>query len=256
MGFPFIHSVQALILLTISLRSRGRDGQSSLTIALAIRIAQSLGLQYASSLSGSPLGAVIWNALLSLDTMSSMESGKVRVIRESDIDQKPSSAPHNPEWEQYSPYFTSLTSLCGITGQLRVTGRLSMMGTVHENRERALAQCVKLNETLRAWHNGLPADIEYTLQPLMDLYYLEVRANERNNRNSTCHQRPAKQYFSCYIMSLYHQTVIWVNWVSLVTHPEAYKREIALHHPPDSETIAICSPASHSVYPLPPRSSK
>ncbi|KAL3440777.1 hypothetical protein BJX65DRAFT_314430 [Aspergillus insuetus] len=201
MGFPFIHSVQALILLTISLRSRGRDGQSSLTIALAIRIAQSLGLQYASSLSVSPLGAVIWNALLSLDTMSSMESGKVRVIRDGDFDQKPSSAPHNPEWEQYSPYFTSLTSLCGITGQLRVIGRLSMMGTVHENRERALAQCVKLNETLRAWHNGLPADIEYTLQHLI------------------------------YIIS----RVIWVNWVSLVTHPEAYKSEIALHHPPDSE---------------------
>ncbi|KAL3464918.1 hypothetical protein BJX64DRAFT_286105 [Aspergillus heterothallicus] len=92
MGFPFVRSVQALILLTISLRIRGKDGQSSLTIALAIRIAQSLGLQYAPSLFGSPLGAVMWNTLLSLDTMSSMESGKARVIRDRDTSLKSNSA--------------------------------------------------------------------------------------------------------------------------------------------------------------------
>ncbi|KAL2801749.1 hypothetical protein BJX63DRAFT_438528 [Aspergillus granulosus] len=59
MGFPFVRPVQALIVLTVSLRSRGRDGQSSLTIALAIRMAQSLGLQYASRLSKTPLDAVV-----------------------------------------------------------------------------------------------------------------------------------------------------------------------------------------------------
>ncbi|KAL2783219.1 hypothetical protein BJX66DRAFT_345144 [Aspergillus keveii] len=214
MGFPFIRSVQALIVLTISLRSRGRDGQSSLTIALAIRMAQSLGLQYPSRLAKTPLDAVIWNALLCLDTISSMESGKARVIRDGEFDQQPNTAPsrspNTPGWEQYSPYFTSLTSLCGITSRLRVTGRLSMVGNVHENRERTLDRCIKLNETLRAWYSGLSADID------------------------TSQQKSATRYFSCYIMSLYHQTVIWTNWVSLVTHPEAYESEIARHHSLDS----------------------
>ncbi|KAL2801639.1 hypothetical protein BJX63DRAFT_438622 [Aspergillus granulosus] len=143
-----------------------------------------------------------------------MESCRVRVISDAEFDQQPDTAPsgsrNTPGWKQYSPYFTSLASLCGITSRLRVTGHLSMVGDVHENRERTLDRCIKLNKTLRAWYSGLPAEID---------------TSQRNSAN---------RYFSCYIMSLYHQTVIWANWVSFVTHPEAYESEIARHYPSGS----------------------
>jgi hypothetical protein len=91
---PYLESVQALLLLTVALKARNKDGCGGQSLAQAIRIAQSLGINYASvpktetipgesvSLNDSNLDARCWWVCYCLEQMNGLEIGRPSLIRE------------------------------------------------------------------------------------------------------------------------------------------------------------------------------
>jgi hypothetical protein len=91
---PYLPSVQALLLLTVALKSRNRDGCGGQSLAQAIRIAQSLGLNHANiakmetipgesvSVSDGNIDAYCWWVCYCLEQMFGLEIGRPILIRE------------------------------------------------------------------------------------------------------------------------------------------------------------------------------
>ncbi|KAM5354629.1 hypothetical protein ACJ41O_001276 [Fusarium nematophilum] len=119
-SFPYIGSVQALLLLVIALRGRGKEGQSWHLLGQATRIAHSLGLHrqvWASSPDHSSpaqptraLHSRLWWVCYSLDKLMELETGRPSAMAEFDCDQP---LPDG-KTSDLSPYFMRWVSLSQI----------------------------------------------------------------------------------------------------------------------------------------------
>jgi hypothetical protein len=98
-SMPYFSSVQAMLLLTVALRSRNKDGAAWQILGQAIRVAQSIGLhrrvdgevvENPSSvkiLGNSDLDARVWWTCYCLEKTMGLEVGRPVSIRDSDCDQ-------------------------------------------------------------------------------------------------------------------------------------------------------------------------
>jgi hypothetical protein len=98
-SFPYLESVQALLLLTVALKARNKDGCGGQSLAQAIRVAQSLGMNHATvpktetipgetvPLNDNDLYARCWWVCYCLEQMNGLEIGRPNLIREIHCDQ-------------------------------------------------------------------------------------------------------------------------------------------------------------------------
>ncbi|PKS08476.1 hypothetical protein jhhlp_004859 [Lomentospora prolificans] len=133
---PYLTSVQALLLLSLSLRSRCKDGQGWHVLAQAIRIAHSIGLHRHIRLRANQINEVseypelglkgrVWWSCYALEKLMEIETGRPSAIDDDDIDQVlPSQGAQrdpneghelftdrDPTQEQYPQHITSFLSL-------------------------------------------------------------------------------------------------------------------------------------------------
>lgn len=109
-AFPYFSSVQAMLLLTIALRARNKDGAAWQTLGQAIRIAQSIGLHrrvdsgivYTPETrvrddDGEEIGSRVWWICYCLEKTMGLEVGRPISIRDVDCNQvkPPTEAGHN-----------------------------------------------------------------------------------------------------------------------------------------------------------------
>lgn len=123
---PYLTSVQALLLLTITLKSRNKDGCGAQSLGQAIRIAQSLGLNHGSiketttvhgerSLvdDSTDVAACCWWVCYCLEQMFGLEIGRPTLIKESDCYQALPQAMYRT-----TNFFRNWTALCQIQNRL------------------------------------------------------------------------------------------------------------------------------------------
>lgn len=173
-AMPYLPSVQALLLLSIALRERTKDGSAWQTISQAIRIAQSLGLHRfrARNVSGihePELDARVWWTAYCLDKVMSFETGRSSMIDDEDCSQ---TLP--------KPYYNSYFGECGeakgpdcfgaFIGLARVQSAISKRLFRQSARSRTPSQLLyetgELDHSLCDWLETVPPEI----RPGRDLF--------------------------------------------------------------------------------------
>ncbi|KAK2055592.1 fungal-specific transcription factor domain-containing protein [Colletotrichum caudatum] len=174
-SIPYLASVQALLLLTIALRGRGKEGQGWQTLGQAIRIAHSIGLHRHASTrhagntpeagpsAPSPgyqadcrLHSRVWWACYNLEKLMELETGRPAAIHDSDCDHRPPDPVPVPGAGTID-YFQPWTSLSRIISSIsahiyRRSGRSQASRTL-------LGDTVRLDSALTEWAQSLPPEI-------------------------------------------------------------------------------------------------
>jgi len=167
-AMPYLASVQALLLLTLILRNRNKDGASWSCLGQAICIAQSLGLhqrvQRASSTqmltesSDEDLCARIWWIAYTLERTMALETGRSSLIREEECDQiMPSSSSAVPGRDCIFDYFQALIRLAQIKARA-----ISLLYGGKKERKSVRALLIEMGEIDRAlvdWTESFPESI-------------------------------------------------------------------------------------------------
>ncbi|KAL0939814.1 fungal specific transcription factor domain-containing protein [Colletotrichum truncatum] len=188
---PYLASVQALVLLTIALRGRSKEGQGWQTLGQAIRIAHSIGLhRHASTKSPhnapqradsapSPgyqgnrkLHGQLWWSCYTLEKLMELETGRPSAIHDSDCDQtlpEPvpvpaagiamsiGSSPEGQADRQTIDYFQPWASLTRIISSIsaHIYGRSGQA----KSPRILLGGTVRLDSALTEWAQSLPPEI-------------------------------------------------------------------------------------------------
>ncbi|KAM5364988.1 hypothetical protein ACJZ2D_011248 [Fusarium nematophilum] len=220
-SFPYIGSVQALLLLVIALRGRGKEGQSWHLLGQATRIAHSLGLHrqvWASSPDHSSpaqptraLHSRLWWVCYSLDKLMELETGRPSAMAEFDCDQP---LPDG-KTSDLSPYFMRWVSLSQIVSQ------------ISENvyRRKASSSLGLLSEIAR---------LDQALLDWLDNSSEESRQRRKSISDGGC--TGAEPLFEHFLSVQYYQAQITLLRASLI-FPEASfaieikKRETQLKNP-------------------------
>ena len=124
-GSPYFSSVQAMLLLTLALRGRNKDGAAWQTLGQAIRIAQSIGLhrRVDCGVISTPkmhvhedreerLGSLVWWTCYCLEKSMGLEVGRPIAIRDTDCNQV------QPAEEAENKYIISWIGLAQIQSRL------------------------------------------------------------------------------------------------------------------------------------------
>lgn len=167
-AIPYVTSVQALLLLTIVLRGRNKDGASWSTLGQAIRIAQSIGLHRyisrpvkdiraknagntAPSAKQQNLHSRIWWTAYCLERIMELETGRPSAIQDSECDQiLPTYAQENGSFD----YFGALIGLAKL--QTQISDRLYRRKSVKRRTEQLLHDTGMLDRALLDWAEKLP----------------------------------------------------------------------------------------------------
>ena len=174
LAVPYLNSVQALLLLSIALRSRGKDGASWAALGQAIRIAQSIGLhRHISRADGDPfrgsepsadeartsdLHSRIWWTAYKLEKLMALETGRPSSIQDSECDQI---LPRPPTIGKQSAmmfdFFGALISLAKI--QTRIFELLYQKKKARSSTEQLLHEMGRLDRALLDWAGSIPEEI-------------------------------------------------------------------------------------------------
>jgi hypothetical protein len=156
---PYVSSVQALILVSVALRGRHKDGAAWNIIGLAIRIAQSTGLHrqlHENQIldTGSReyrrdviLDARIWWACYCLEKMMALESGRPSCIQDSECDQM--TPPADPDHD----IFRHWIGLAQI--QSRINEQLYHPYQTSRRSEDLLRYIAQLDSDLGKWEDSV-----------------------------------------------------------------------------------------------------
>ncbi|KAJ3516731.1 hypothetical protein NM208_g14805 [Fusarium decemcellulare] len=122
-SFPYLASVQALLLLAFALHGRGKEGQSWHLLGQSIRIAHSLGLHrhISSSKPKTELHSRIWWTCYAFEKMMELETGRPSAIMDFDCDQilpKPNENSPLQEEGVTNSYFTQWITLSRVSSQI------------------------------------------------------------------------------------------------------------------------------------------
>ncbi len=184
LAMPYVESVQALLLLSIVLRSRNKDGASWGTLGQAIRMAQSIGLHRQISSSNNSdsrqprteeqadLHARIWWTAYCLERTMELETGRPSAIQDSECDQiLPAFSPFAVQDVASFDYFRALIDLAKI--QTQISDRLYRKKLVKRQTEQLLHDSGLLDRALLDWAEKLPEGIRY----IISLSYICVTTN-------------------------------------------------------------------------------
>lgn len=205
-GSPYIESVRSLLLLSVALRGRGKEGQSWQILGQAIRIAHSIGLHRRASFHSSRNATAksdatntsgdvqvrLWWACYGLEKLMELETGRPSAISDFDCDQ---SLPDSKARQEY-PYFTRWSSLSRIVSQ------------ISENLYRKKA----------ASSYALLQEISRLDQTLLD-WLQEASANTQiSHKMSTGTSTDIEQVFANFLSIQYHQVSLSTCQLSFTTH--------------------------------------
>ncbi|KAK2025682.1 fungal-specific transcription factor domain-containing protein [Colletotrichum zoysiae] len=185
-SIPYLASVQALLLLAIALRGRGKEGQGWQTLGQAIRIAHSIGLHRHASTrhtgntpeaAPSPgyqadrrLHSRVWWACYNLEKLMELETGRPAAIHDSDCDHQPpdpvpipnagivslSVSEHHKD-RQTIDYFQPWTSLSRIISS--ISAHIYRRSGQSQTSRMLLGDTVRLDSALTEWAQSLPPEI-------------------------------------------------------------------------------------------------
>jgi len=173
LAIPYVDSVQALLLLTIALRGRNKDGASWGTLGQAIRMAQSIGLHRniaPSTSSGTTQSVVasetadlhsrIWWTAYCLERIMELETGRPSAIQDAECDQVlPKFSPKTTDKVGCFDYFEALIGLAKL--QTQISDRLYRKKTMKRRTEQLLQDSGMLDMALLNWADSLPEGIRY-----------------------------------------------------------------------------------------------
>ncbi|KAK8062561.1 hypothetical protein PG997_014658 [Apiospora hydei] len=219
-ALPYIGSVQAALLLVITLRGRGKEGQGWHLLGQAIRTAHSIGLhRHISTHDTRPrrgtvepgykadlqLHGRLWWTCYSLEKLMEMETGRPSAIADYDCDQV---LPRQKYAAHEAPdYFGIWVSLSQILGRI----------SEHIYRKRQTSSYVLFNETgkldkaLTDWAASLPE----SLRPGQETSVLDHHGDQ--------------QHIAAFISIHYYQAQITLFRASLIFSAQSYADEVRLY---------------------------
>lgn len=226
-ALPYLGSVQALLLLVLALRGRGKEGQGWHVLGQAIRTAHSIGLhRHISTHDTRPrrgtepgykadlqLHGRLWWTCYSLEKLMEMETGRPSAIADYDCDQvlpRRKYAAHEPP-----DYFGIWVSLSQILGRI----------SEHIYRKRQTSSYVLFNETgkldkaLTDWAGSLPE----SLRPGQETPITSLDHHSGDDNQS--HQ----QHIPAFISIHYYQAQITLFRASLIFSAQSYADEVRLY---------------------------
>ncbi len=163
---PYLSSVQALLLLSIALKVRNKDGSAWHVVGHAVRAAQSLGIHRSRKTDSQPndnlqLDARAWWTAYCLDKIMGFETGRPSAIDDEDCNQQMPSAFLVPAsgysgGNQGSDCFIALINLAKI--QSRISKRLFKFKAAN-NSAQILQEIGELDHSLISWLETVPPDI-------------------------------------------------------------------------------------------------
>ncbi|KAK1992422.1 fungal-specific transcription factor domain-containing protein [Colletotrichum falcatum] len=170
---PYLASVQALVLLTVALRGRSKEGQGWQALGQAIRIAHSIGLhrhastrhsgstpEAAGASAPSPgyqadrkLHSRVWWACYNLEKLMELETGRPAAIHDSDCDHRPP----DPNDRRAVDYFQPWSSLSRIISS--ISAHIYRRPGQSQTSRVLLGDTVRLDSALTDWAQSLPPEI-------------------------------------------------------------------------------------------------
>jgi hypothetical protein len=211
-ALPYLPSVQALVLMSLALRGRSKEGQGFQVLGQAIRIAHSIGLhryipgEEANGTENSnnysrdaELHARVWWSAYSLEKLVELETARPSAIRNSDCDQV---LPGN-SIDASIDYFTHWVSLASIFGH--VSDLLYRTKRHHQSALQLLQSVGKLDRALTEWTNSLPEEI----RPGNDLFCT-----------------PQDLHLATFLSMQFHQAMITLHRAALVFPSLEYAKQI------------------------------
>ncbi|KAH7555928.1 fungal-specific transcription factor domain-containing protein [Bipolaris maydis] len=211
---PYLTSVQASLLLAVTLRHRYKDGQAWHVLAQAIRIAHSIGLhrniRSRSASASRPINLTgtqahvstqrrIWWSCYALEKVMELESGRPSAINDDDVDQLPP--------DDFPEVFSEWIKLSRIFGQItRDVYRQHSSSASH-----LLSKIGRLDQQLSEWVNATP---EY-LKPGHGLFTSQGIARQSD-----------QQHISSFIALQYYQAQITLLRASIVFSTHSFTAEV------------------------------
>ncbi|KAF4967072.1 hypothetical protein FSARC_5364 [Fusarium sarcochroum] len=211
LSFPYMSSVQALVLLAIAMRARGKEGQCWHLLGQAIRIGYSIGFHRRVILSNptgdSPsqvdrqLHSRVWWACYALEKTMQLETGRPSAIEITDCDQ-----PLPDSSSGLSMYFIRWVSLSLIIGKI----------SEHIFQRRAessydfLSGISELDQTLVDWLDETPDD---------------AKTGQGTTKSSE------ERSFTIFLSLQFHQAQITLLRPSLIFLEASFTNEIQKHGP-------------------------
>ncbi|KAK8063621.1 hypothetical protein PG996_008273 [Apiospora saccharicola] len=228
-ALPYLGSVQALLLLVIALRGRGKEGQGWHVLGQAIRTAHSIGLhRHVSTHDTRPrrgtepgykadlqLHGRLWWTCYSLEKLMEMETGRPSAIADYDCDQvlpRRSYAAHEPP-----DYFGIWVSLSQILGRI----------SEHIYRKRQTSSYVLFNETgkldkaLTDWAGSLPE----SLRPGQETPIISIEHHSGDDDQT----QQQHQHIAAFLSIHYYQAQITLFRASLIFSSQSYAAEVRLY---------------------------
>ncbi|EXF85178.1 fungal specific transcription factor domain-containing protein [Colletotrichum fioriniae PJ7] len=240
-SIPYLASVQALLLLSIALRGRSKEGQGWQTLGQAIRIAHSIGLHRHASTrhsrnqpdtgasAASPgyqanrkLNSQVWWVCYTLEKLMELETGRPSAIHDSDCDQKlpepvpvpapatlsASSPPGAQADRQTIDYFQPWASLSRIISS--ISAHIYRRSGQSQTSRILLGDTVRLDTALTEWAQSLPA---------------EIRPPGPNSGNADLCDT-GHQHFAIFLAIHYHHALISLHRAALVFPESMYRTHI------------------------------
>jgi hypothetical protein len=259
LNYPYLSSVQALFLMSLAFRSRAKDGQASLTLALAIKMAQALGLHRNKPPSPSEgkttsaefsnaqsiLHSRIWWSLYCLDIICAMESGIPRLINDADCNQPVLGMAHCLEHQtQDLYYFHALVDLCKVVSSLEVL-RFDASGVESDKRKHILLKMARSHFSLQQWLQGLPMDVKQ----VSVLYPPTEKSLTYPSRSGVSNCITNETSSKALLMSFYHQWYVCVPRMrsyDIFNHDNsniiAHRAAITITDKTYQHVVASCAP--------------
>ncbi|KAK2012473.1 fungal-specific transcription factor domain-containing protein [Colletotrichum eremochloae] len=237
---PYLASVQALVLLTIALRGRSKEGQGWQALGQAIRIAHSIGLHRHASARHSgntpeagtsvpspgyqadrKLHSRVWWACYNLEKLMELETGRPAAIHDSDCDHRlpdpvpiPSagiaslSASESHKDRQTVDYFQPWASLSRIISS--ISAHIYRRPGQSQTSRALLGDTLRLDSALTEWAQSLPP---------------EIRPPGPNSGNEILCETGHK-HLAIFLAIQYHHALISLHRAALVFPESMYRTHI------------------------------
>lgn len=238
-GVPYLSSVQALLLLFLTLKACSRDGASWQVLGSAIRVAYSIGLHRAPpspplhSAALERTKARIWWCCYALDRVVTLDSGRPTMINDLDVQLQPPRLPRNNTASSSSAtnnaniedptrdtalsnqafnerYLASFVSLCRLKAEIHNALYTSRNQLVDE--AELFSTIASLDQKLLDWSSTCINSLQLPTMSSEEA----LRATSKTRDLQTLH-----------LLCTYHFTVINVHRASVMLDTRLYRHHVA-----------------------------
>ncbi|CAJ0543268.1 Ff.00g004930.m01.CDS01 [Fusarium sp. VM40] len=209
LSFPYMSSVQALVLLAVAMRARGKEGQCWHLLGQAIRIGYSIGFhrkipasnpnQDSGNQVDRKLHSRVWWACYALEKSMQLETGRPSAIEITDCDQ-----PIPDKSTDLDPYFIRWVSLSLLIGKI----------SEHIFQRRA--------ETAFEFLSGIGV-MDQALIDWLDETSEDTKSSQNNANTSE------ERSFAVFLSLQFHQAQITLLRASLIFPESSFSKEVLKH---------------------------